>query len=873
MNWWRRLVARSTLDRQLDREIADHIERQALDYVRAGMDEDEARRRAALAFGAVESVKEECRDARGARWLLDAARDSRHAVRQMRKHPASVLVAALSLGLSIGAFAAVFSLVDAVLLRPLPVPAPQRLVLLAETSVDREIRVWSMTQLQSFAHSSALSGICAFRPRTDFSVTRDGSAEVAAGQLLSGGCYRVLGLRPQLGRLFTEEDERASEANPVAVISDAFWRRQFAADPNVVGRSLELKGHTVTIVGVTPPAFFGLEPGRAVEISLPLSVQSWVMAGRPLSPTVRWLRLIGRLPPDATRDRAAAELTALWAQFPAASRTRGGPASRFELLDGAQGHSEIRAQFSRPLRLLFGAVGLLLLLACSNLASLTLARNQLRTGEVSLRLALGASRGRLVRQLFTESLVLSLVAGAAGLTIAFWASRAIVTLLSRGRTPIVLSVGLDARVVVFTMLVTLLASLLFGLWPALKASRSDLQPDLQAGARTLTGSRGRRWNALIAVQTTLSIVLVIAAALFARSLGRLYAADVGVDKRHVMLVVIGAGMNGGSRSVTSAIANDFGDRMSRTSGIQSVTTAMDLPFSGSSYHAGISVPGQPASDSDGVNFNFVGSRFFETMGIPLFRGRDFQASDDAGHPAVGIISESLARRYFSGTDPLGRHLRSDSTDVEVIGIARDVPYEGVRSERELTLYRPQKQGGQGAGTIAIRADVPAAWLATLIKQTLHDIAPAVPVISMTPLAEYFDGSIAAERLVADVAAFFGLMSLLLVAIGIYGTLASSLAQRTREFGVRRALGASNGALTRMILTHALIPVTLGLIVGVPVSLATAGLAEAAVFGVTARDPVTYAESAGVLILVAVIAAALPARSATRMSVTSALRQS
>lgn len=870
MNWWRRLVARGTLDRQLDREVADHIERQAQDYIRAGMSEGEARRRAALMFGALEAVKEDCRDARGTRWLLDAARDTRHAAKQMRKRPASAFVAVSSLGLSIGAIAAIFSLVDAVLLRPLPVVAPDHLVLLGERAGDRDILVWSVTQFRSFAQSHELAGVCAFRPRTDFSVTRNGEAQVAAGQLLSGGCYELLGLRAQVGRLFTDEDDQAGDARPVAVISDGFWRRQFGADPHIAGRSFELKGRAVTIVGVTPPEFLGLEAGRAIEISLPLSLQPWAMPGRLLaSPTVRWLRLIGRLAPNSSRAQAEAELAERWAQVAPPSTGSAGVA-RFELLDGAQGVSDLRTQLAHPLRLLFGAVGLLLLLACANLASLTLARNQARASEVTLRLALGAGRGRIIRQLFTESLVLSVVAGVAGLTIAYWASRTIVTLLSRGRTPIVLSVGLDARVLGFTVLTTLLAGVLFGLWPALKTSRANLQPNLQDGARTTTGARGQRWNTLVAAQTTLSVVLLIVATLFGRSLAGLYAADVGVDRRQVMLVALGAGM-AGARGVPPRVLSDFSARLSGTPGVQSVTTAMDLPFSGSSYHAGISIPGQAAGADDGVNFNFVGPRFFETMGISLLAGRDFQDSDDGRHQAVGVISQSLAQHYFPGVSPIGRRLRSDSVEVEVVGVAKNVPYEGIRSERELTLYRPQKQGGQGGGMFAIRANLPPAALATLVRQTLHDVAPSVPIVSMTTLADQFDGSIATERLLADIAAFFGLMSLLLVAIGMYGTLASSLTQRTRELGVRRALGASSADLVRMTLLRALAPVSIGLMLGLPAAFIAARLAETVLFGVTPRDPATYVGSAFVLLVAATIAAAIPLRSAMRLSVMSALR--
>ncbi|HEX6464713.1 MAG TPA: FtsX-like permease family protein, partial [Vicinamibacterales bacterium] len=571
-----------------------------------------------------------------------------------------------------------------------------------------------------------------------------------------------------------------------------------------------------------------------------------------------------------TRERAAAELEARWAHLVPPPAT--GLANRFLFLDGAQGLNDLRAQFSAPLVLVFAAVALLLLLACANLASLVLARNRSREHEVALRLALGAGRSRIARQLFAESLVLALLAGGAGLVFASWASRTIVTLLSRGRTPILIDVGLDARIVLFAFAISVVTSVLFGMWPALKASRANLQPELQAGARTLTRAPALGSRSLIAAQTILSIVLVVAAVLFARSLTKLYRADLGLDKRRVLIVGIGFGISGARN--TAPMVVELSDRLSDTAGIRSVTQMMDLPFGGTSYRAGVSVSGRPESADDQVGYNFVGPRFFETMGIPLLEGRDFRADDDARGRAVAVVSRSLAVRFFAARSAIGERLQLQGAaePVEIVGVAKDVPYEGVRAERELVLYRPQRQAPLGAGTFAIRADLPPSAVLEVVKLALHDVAPSVPIVSIMTLEDLFDGSIATERLLSNIAVFFGVMALLLVAIGMYGTLASALAERTREFGVRLALGATGGDIVRMIVSGALLPVVWGLGAGLPMAFAGTRLARSTLFGITPRDPATYLVSAGAVLLIAAVAAMPPALAAIRGNPIAALRQ-
>jgi predicted permease len=803
-------------------------------------------------------------------WLEHISQDVRCALRTLRKSPAFTATAVLSLALGIGAASAIFGLVNAVLLRKLPVPVPEELVLFAELAGDNRTLSWSLDQFHSLQQNDALAGLCAFRPRVTFSVTRAGEAELSPGQLVSGNCYEVLRLRAHLGRLLTPDDDAAGDAHPVAVISHQFWRRHFDADPDVVGRTLELRGRSVSIVGVTPPDFYGFEPGRSVDVTVPVSLQPWIFQQR-MTPTTRWLRVIGRLRSHVSAEQAASELAVRWGTIVGPARP-GTPAKRFALLSGAQGLNDLREQFSLPLRLLMAAVGLLLLITCANLASLLLARARVREQELTLRLALGASRGRIVRQLLTESLMLSVLGGAGGLALAASGSQTIVSLLSRGRSPILLDISLDPTLFGFTLGITVATTLVFGLWPAFAATRRDLQSRLRMTTRNVIGSNRRRAQALLTAQTVLSFVLVIAAGLFARSLTRLYAVDLGLDRHQTMVVTLNPDVAGATGGRATQILEEFSARLASVPDIRSFTQAMDLPFGGSSYRASTAPEGEPIDNTQVVSFNFVGPRFFETLGIPLISGRDLQRSDDARSRPVAVISQSLASRYFPGRPAVGARLQFGAVVAEIVGVARDVPYEGVRRERELVIYRPFSQGDTGVpGTYVIRTDLPPAALAELVRRTLRELAPGVPVNTMTTLEAQHDGSIATERLLASIAGFFGVMALLLVAVGVYGNLAASVAQRTREFGIRLALGATGGRIVRMILGNALLPVSLGIVIGLPLAFSSARIAQGALFGVTSHDPLTYLSSAVALLLVAVMAATAPSRKAARADAVSALR--
>lgn len=869
MRWWRRLLRRRALEAELNAELQDHIERQVTDLVRSGLNEGEARRQAAALFGGVESTKESCRDARGTRWLEDLTADVRYALRLVRKSPAFSAVAVLSLALGLGANIAVVSLLQAVVLRTLPVRSPYDLVLLGERSPEREVFSWSRTQFRELSGSATLSGLCAFRPRIDMAVESPTGADVARGQLVSGNCFEVLGVGPALGRMLRPDDDDAGAAQPAAIVSYGFWLRYFGGDPAAIGRTLQLKGRAFTVVGVTPPAFLGLEPGQAVDVTVPLS-HSPLLMGRALdSPTVRWLRLIGRVAPGVARDRAAADLERIW-RHPSSGREPAASA-RIEVLSGAQGLNELRRQFSTPLRILAAGVGLLLLATCANLASLLVARARSREHELRLRAALGAARGRIVRQLLTETCVLSVLGGAAGLGLAVWGARAIVVLLSRGRQTIALPPMFDARLIGFAFALTAVTALIFGAWPAFWATRQSARAS--DTERTTTRSGRARTATLIAAQTAVSAILLTGAILFSRSLANLHAVDLGIDPRHVLLASIQPGVAGVERARVRPLHRELFVRLSNAPGVRSVSMAMDLPLGGVSYTAAVSVPPAKAGD-DQVNFNFVGPRFFETMGIPILAGRDLRLDDDERARPVAVVSASLAAHYFPDRSAVGEHLDTGDLIVEIVGVADDVPYTSLRAPKERMLYRPYLQNAAVAGglTYAVRTDLGPAPAAEIVRAALRELAPGVPVSVLDTLDARVDGSIASERLLASLSAFFGAMALLLVGVGVYGTLTYALAQRTRELGIRLALGASARDIARMVLGGALTPVCLGLLVALPLTFSATRVARQMLFGITPGEPAAYMAAAVILVGAAIAAAALPTRHAVRADPIAALRQ-
>ncbi len=876
MTLWQRLVGRDRVDREIDAELRDHVDRLTADYRRQGLTEVEARRRALAGFGGLEHAAESCRDVWYGRVADELLQDVRYGVRVLRKSPVFAGVAVLSLALGIGAITAIYSLVDVVLLKTLPVRAPGELVLLSQRVGTRDGFSFATDEFRRLGANDALAGLCAFRPWPGFRLTTAAGAELAMGQLVSGNCFDVLGMSPVLGRLLQAADDRGPGGPLVAVISYDFWQRHFSGDAGIVGRSFDLMGQPFTVVGVTPREFFGLEPGRAVDITVPLSVQPLLLPGTPLltSTDARWLRLIGRPEAGVSREALRSALGRTWSLL---ETVRARPADQrptLALLSGAQGLNDLRRTYSLPLRWLLAAVIVLLLVACVNLAGLLLARAKTRQQEIGLRLSLGASRARIVRQMLTEAALISLCGSLAGLALAYWGRTAVLDLLSRGTRRVVLEAPLDVRLLGFTMGVMAATTLLFGLWPAMRASAEGRNQDL----RTTTPSKsiGRQTAALITAQTALAVVLVTAGALFVRSLTALHAVDAGFRKERVLLAGIRPAVGGANEVEARGVYRELYTRFTKLAGVRAVTLTLDTPLGGRSMIAGIDAVGGrgPEPRVEQAHFNIVGPRFMETMGVPIVAGRDFVETDDERATPKAIVGASLARRLFGVESAIGRQIETDNRRFEIVGVAADVRYESLRDEPSDTVYFTYSYMPQFAEelTFALRTDGNSLALVDAVRQQVRDVSPRLPLYTLSSLDAKYDASIATERMLASIAGFLGSLALLLVGVGVYGTLAYAAARRAREMGVRLALGAERADIIRLLLSGALMPVSVGILIGLPCALAAGRLAKGMLFGVTSTDPLTFAIVVVLLLLTAAMAAAIPARHAARTDPMVALRE-
>jgi putative ABC transport system permease protein len=805
---------------------------------------------------------------RGRRWLEDLARDARYGVRSLRGNPMFTAVAVLTLALGIGANTTIFSLADAVLFRTLPVSKPQDLILLRQRGPTGDMFPFTSAAAANLdAGRDVLSGLAAFRPIPEAHVTVNGQTELGLMQSVSGNYHQVLGLRASVGRTLTEQDRE-----PVAVISHRYWQRRFAGDPAVVGRVLEVQGRVFTIVGVTPPGFYGTQPGRHIDVTVPLGTQTLKMP-----PNARWLFLVGRLAPGVSREQALAALRVRWAQLTDVPPAR--PPATLELDSGAQGLNELRREFSLPLRILMAAVGMVLLLACANLAGLLVVRSSARQQEIAVRLSLGASRGRVVRQLLTESALLAAAGGVAGLALAYWAADLLPAMMSRGRASITLDVTPNARTLAFAALVTIGTIVLFGLLPAAAATRPDVQHGLKRGAPGGDGGRSRWARAMVATQVALLVLLLTSAGLFVRTLQKLHAVDAGFRQDSVLVVGVSPGpayRGAGAR----ALYEDLYARFSVLPDVRSVSLSMDTPLGGqpSMSGTGVAVVGRPPDDRDGpqVYHNLVGPRFFETMGIPILAGRDFEPGDDERAPKCVVVSESVARRYFPGEDPLGRQILWKDA-ASIVGVAKDIRYTTLRADAPLVIYHPYRQDpGAPAGSFLIRtSSVSVEALAPFLHAQIRAAAPGLPPPSVVTLGDRVAAGLMEERMLATLSSALGVLAALLAAIGIHGTVASVVARRQREIGIRMALGARPGRVARMVVRETFWIVAGGLVIGV-VSALAAGLASRSLltgvlFELSPSDPLILSGAVLVILMIAALAAYLPARRASRIDPVAAIK--
>ena len=877
MNWWRRLLQRERVERQLDAELRDHFERLVADHIESGATEAEARRRARLAFGGMEQVKEDCRDARGTRWLDEVAQDLRYGLRILRRSPAFTLVAVASLALGIGANSAIFALVDGVLLKSLPVREPERLVMVDEGSWTNPI--WE--QLRDRQHEWA-DGAVAWSD-TRFDLSRGGATELVEGMWASGGFFDVLGVPAVLGRTFSVADDQRNGGpdGPVAVISYAFWQRRFGGEASVVGRTLTLDRVAFTIVGVTPPSFLGPSPGRSFDVAVPLGTQAIVQGPRHgLDARSMWfLEIMARLEPGQTADQATAALRAIQPQVREATLPDGWPPPMLEqylrdgltLLPAAAGPGGFRTRYERPLWIIMAVVALVLLIACANIANLMLARASGRRHELTMRLALGASRFRIARQLLVESLLLALVGAALGLVFAQWGSRLIVAQLSTPRSTVVLDLALDWRVVGFTALVAVGTALLFGIAPALRIRRVDPIEALKEQSRAFAGE-GRRvfGSPLLVVQVAGTLVLVVAAGLFMRTFGKLATLDIGLDRDALLVVDVDVARTSTGPDGRLALFERIREAAAAVPGVASAGLSLITPVSGSGWNGPIELPDRPdVATRERMSFyNSATPGWFATMGTRLLAGRDFNERDRVGAPKVGIPNEAFVKKYVKGT-PIGQTIRYETgpsglDQVEIVGVAQDAAYRSVRDPVPPVLHFPVRQAHAEAPVrLSLSIRTASGSPALLTRSVAEAISRVDRDVSLTfrPLASYIDGALVRERLLAMLSGFFAGLALLLAGIGLYGMTAYSVSRRKAEIGIRMALGAHSARVVAMVLKKIALPVCLGLIAGAGLSYWAARYVGTLLYDLDARDPLTFAGAAIFLAVVSFVAAWLPARRA------------
>jgi predicted permease len=990
----------------LDQDIREHIEMETRDNIERGMSPEEARYAALRKFGNVTHVKEDTRAVWRFLWLEQLWQDIRYGLRTLAKSPGLAAVAILTLALGIGANTAIFSLIDAVMLRSLPVENPSELVLMkwgARTPPDTHGYMSAGDCISSFglgarnpsgcsfsepmfreiAQANVFSGAAAFANAGRMNLTGNGPAMVVNGQLVSGDFFRTMGLNPALGRLLDTSDDTPSAA-PVAVLNYGYWQSAFGGSRDIVGRTIELNGVAFTIIGVAEQRFTGIAPGSDYDVWLPLSDGERISTSGPFRWQNRqadaafwWLTIMGRLKPGTSLAQAQAVASSLFrnemlhgavpifhggeaaggpalrpgapaggntmfrreianvgtptpggtptsvpppasaagrvtmaaaphgaapAGSPHPSEVASAPATLSEadnnpeitLLPAQTGLTGSRTQYSDPLYVLMLAVGIILLIACANVAGLMLARAAARQKEMAVRLALGAGRARVVRQLLTESVMLSVLGGALGILFAYWGAHAILSFVSSNQArPLGFATGVDLRVLGFTAAVSLLTGILFGIAPTFRSARVDLTPTLKEGegSSTRSGHAGGKWfsigNALVVAQVALAIVVLVGAGLLVRTLANLRNIDVGFDAHNILIFGINPELVGYKGAQVDSFYRDLQGRLAETPGVKSASYSM-LPLLNNglmvtSFHW----PGTPEDQNSDADTLGVGPNFFETLHIPFLRGRGFNASDFALSASIGgetptsaptpvIVNQAFVEKYLAKENPLGKRFGESPADAneparpgyEIVGVVRDAKYNSLRREIQAMMYTPQSAGG---ASFELRTAADPQAILPAIREVVAQVNTNLPLFDVKTESQQIDRLLFQERLVARLSGFFGLLALVLASVGLYGLLSYEVSRRTREIGIRVALGAQAGSVLKLVLRQGIVLVVVGAAVGIGVALGVTRYLSSMLYDVHANDPLTIIAVAVLLTLVALAACYIPARRATRVDPLVALR--
>src|SRR5579864_1516741 len=834
-------------------------------------------------------------------------RDLRHAARVLLRTKSWTAVVLVSLALGIGANTALFTAVNGLLLQTLTVPHPDELVRIkwagpndmvnsssdyGFSALDGGRRVRSTISFAIYERlrlaNQTLTDLATFAPRGSFNVVADGQADLATAFVASGSFFHTLEVTASIGRTFTPDDDRLS-ASPVAVISDAYWRRRFHADPATVNRVVTMNNQRVTIIGVTPPAFLGVQRlnGQAPDVTVPLAFDA-MLTGQKLTnePTTWWLQTIGRLKPNVQpeqvrgnfegpfRAAARAGLDTYTAGLTAQqrglleNRTRGSAIPVLSVTSGARGIYDLDTTSQQSARFLSVVVAIVLVIVCANVANLLLSRAATRQREISIRLSMGATRGRLVRQLLTESLLLSCLGGVCGVAVGYW-SRA---LLPFGKTA-----PLDAHVLAFVGGLSVLTGIAFGLAPALRATRVDVGSAMKESSRSVTGSRSWLSKALLVVQVALSLLLLVGAGLFLRTLDNLRRVDVGFNPANLLMFGLRPQLNGYDATHIATLYDELHDRLAALPGIRSVALTRTMLLAGSTSSSSVwaeGVPGDKPTVPD-MYVMTVSPEFFRTMEIPVLSGRGFADRDVATSPRVVVINESAARALFPGASPLGRRVGfslEEHGTLEIVGVIRDTKYSSIRDAAPPTMYSCSRQGTLSAMTFIARTAADPNSLAPSVRAAVRQVDPNLPIVSLTTQADQLEQRFAQERLFATAYSLFGGLALLLACIGLFGLMSYNISQRTNEIGIRMALGAQRTTVVRMVLGDSLILVGVGIVLGLGSAAAAGRLVSTVLFGLAPSDITTFIGAVALVLAVSVLAGYIPARRASRIDPMVALHQ-
>ena len=890
---WHRLKAlaqRRKLDRDLDEEIAFHLAMKQQKLRAQGMITCDAAAASARAFGNTVLLREKTREVLLFRCLEELALDLRYATRALRKTPMLTAVVVLSLALGIGANTAIFSLMNAVMMRLLPVERPEELMILSTQSPGEPPHtsfsnpLWEATR----DHQDVFSGVLAWSGPDQFDLAQGGTMQKAQGLFVSGGYFATLGVTPAAGRLLSTADDYRG-CPPVVVLSYGFWQARFGGAANAVGSVLRLREHPFEVVGVAARHFHGVEVGKDFDIALPICAAA-PFDKRNLNSSMRWwLNVMGRVRPEMPPERRDARLAALSPSVMKAAQPDGPPgwqkrflARKLMAKPAATGASNLRQAFGKPLIVVMVMVALVLLIACANITSLMLAKATMREKEIAIRKALGASRARVTKQLLTESVLLSLCGAGVGLCLAKWGSAILVRNLSTGRQPIFLDTSLNLPVLGFTSAIAVLTGILMGLLPALRATRVELIGAMKVQlAKTILPSRLRVGRWIVTAQIALSLLLLVGGGLLLRTFVKLMTLDPGFTRHDVLIVNTTPPWWAHDDAKIpperrSAVDDDTLRRMQALPGVISVARSFTSPIGEDNWWQEIRTggPSAPTGDAAAILLNFISPGYFATLKMRLLSGRDFAEHDTSASQFVAIINETAARRFYPGINPIGKEFRwgDEPNLVQIVGIVKDAKYQSMREEISPTVFLPVAQMPErgSADVFELRTALAPDTLVPSVQRAILDMRPEISVAFHT-LEQQVDDDLVQERLLAELAGFFGALALVLAMIGLYGTMSYAVTQRQVEFGIRMALGARRNSILQLVVRDVALVVTLGLAAGIALSLASVKVLDKLLYGLQPRDSATMIAAAILLATMALLAGYLPARRATRVDPMVALR--